>query len=228
MNICLIHKGKRNTSGVEKYLSDLSCRVEEIPLIESGFDVLRNCKMDVIIFDVMNHQGDDNDFLLLKKIQEITKSIPILLATNANESSRYRENMLDGGVDGCIQAPFLQEELHLRLEKLAKKRDTLLFSGTNVSASDVQMDIRSHVVQKNGKEISLTKTEHSILFHLFLHKDTLVSSNQLSECLEYEIQEKSSAVNIHILNIRRKLSDFSLIKTVPHYGFSVSDHFALH
>ena len=133
MNVCLLHKGKRNTSGVKIFLQYPQYNVEEISLEEVNTESLRRISSDVIIFDVVNSHGDCDDIILLQKIQEITKATPILLATRDNEEASYRENMLDAGVDGCVQLPFLPEELFLRLEKLIKKKNTLLFNGININ-----------------------------------------------------------------------------------------------
>lgn len=227
MNICLIHKGKNNTSGIEVYLQDSKHVVQEVCL-QDNLDLKNIRKPDVVIFDIISTKGEDNDYLLLKKIQLITESTPVLLATNSNESSKYREFMLDAGVDGCIQTPFLQEELFLRLEKLMKKKNTRFFSGTKIEANNVEIDIKSHRVELEGEKVSLTKTEYSILLHLFLHKDILVTSKELSSCLVEETGQGSSAINIHIFNLRKKIKNIGFIRTVPSYGFMVTNTLALH
>lgn len=227
MNVCLIHKGKNDTSVIKRYLYNTMHSVQEICLQEiSGFDDLKKIVADIVIFDVITIHGNDGDFLLLEKIKKVVDLTPILLATNNGESSWYREKMLDVGVDGCIQAPFLREELLLRLEKLLRRKNFLLFSGTKIGSNHVEMDIRNHIVEVGGERVNLTGTEYSILFHLFLHKGAVVSNKDLSTYLDEYAKKDSQALNVHIFNLRRKIKDSQLIRTVPLYGFTVYNKFA--
>lgn len=220
MKICLIHKGSPASSGVQKYLQESSFSLEEILLQDQeSFPFVAVAQADIIIFDVISGKGEVGDYSFIKRIKTAT---PILLATNNNEASLYREKMLDAGVDGCIQTPFLKEELILRLTKLVNKKGERLFSGTNIESSGVVMNLRDHVVMVEGEIVSFTKTEYSILLHLFLHKDRIVSNKELSLYLGEEIKKDSLALNIHIFNLRKKIKDPHLIKTVPRYGFTIS------
>ena len=121
MKVCCIYKGKANQSELGTFLKAPLCEVKVIELIDETLEVLVESSPDVIVFDVTTSRGEEADVALLSKIQSLTKTVPILLATNNSESSKYRELMLDGGVDGCIQMPFLPEELVLRLKKFVLK-----------------------------------------------------------------------------------------------------------
>lgn len=223
MNICIIHKGNTNTSAVRSYLQENNdCCVHEISLYEGTLSALYSRPFDIIIFDCITWKGEYTDLFLIKEIRKMVPVVPILLATSSAETASYRETMLDGGVDGCVQTPFLQEELFLRIKKLLSKKSDLLFTGTIVETDEIRMDIRNHIVEHDGEKIELTKTEYSILLHLFLHKNILVSTKELSLCLK-EAGENSLALGIHIFNLRKKINRPSLIKTIPLYGFTVSD-----
>lgn len=226
MKICIIHKEKNNLSTLRSSFANSPHFLHEVCLEEIGLQGIRDIVSDVIIFDVTDSQGAYTDSHLAKKIRETTKTIPILLATNHGESSQYREMMLDAGVDGCIQLPFLNEELALRIEKLLMKKDTLLFSGTKIAARSVEMDIRNHTVHIKEGCVPLTKTEYGILLHLFLHKNSIVSHKELFGCLDENIKEGSTVLNIHICKLRRKIKDAHIIKTVPLYGFMVGNVYA--
>ncbi len=224
MNVSIIHKGIKNTSSVRNYLSERDdYKLEELSLHSGAFNCLREFNPDVIIFDSIVWRGEIMDSDYIKEIRKIKPNTPILLATASTETASYREQMLDEGVDGCIQVPFLADELHLRIMKLAAKKNSLLFTGTTIGSDDVVMDIRTHEVKEHGNQVSLTKTEYSILLHLFLHKNVLVSNKELSVCLR-DADEESLALSIHIFNLRKKIKTPELIRTIPLYGFTISDH----
>lgn len=223
MNICLIHKEKSGPSTLCNFLqSAKKYSVVQFSLYElDALTYIEKNNVDVILLDVISMSDYETDSLFLENIIKGNWNIPVLLATQSNETSKYREKMLDKGVDSCIQLPFLREELFIRLDKLLQKKETLLFSGTKIDANHVEMDIREHTVKTEGEEISLTKTEYGILFHLFLHKNTIVSTKDLSLCLDNQNNIDSHALNIHIFNLRRKIKNMGIIRTVPLYGFMV-------
>jgi DNA-binding response OmpR family regulator len=227
MNIFLVYKGKKANSELIVHLYNQIHIIQEISLMNTSLDDIHACNADVILFDVSSHKGESNDLLLLEKIQELTKKIPILLVTHSSETALYRESMINGGVDGSIQFPFLEEELFLRLEKLVRKKDSLLFKGTTIHTHDISMNMYSHVVEKKGEKLSLTKTEYRILLHLFLHKNVPVPSVSLSGCLVENSKEVPLSLSVHIFNLRKKIQDLTLIKTVPLYGFTVSDAYTV-
>jgi DNA-binding response OmpR family regulator len=224
MNVSIVYKNTTRASRISDLLKD----VDSISLSEyvfedvtSSLDIVRT---EVVIFDITTSIGEYGDAHYIKALKTINPKLPILLATNSTETARYREMMLDAGVDGCIQLPFLTDELLLRLTKLIAKRDTLLFNGTTVSVHDVSVNLRDHHVTSNGVGIHLTKSEYSILFHLLLHKEYVVHSRDLMGCIEDKATSstKSLTINTHIFNLRKKIGVENFIKTVPSYGFMIN------
>lgn len=197
--------------------------VEEFSFVDSFLHELHLHLYDALIIDVVDGGGHHEDTAMVKNIRTHIGFVPILLATGSGDSPAYRESMLNSGVDSCVQVPFSQDELRLRIAKLVCKKDTLLFEGTCISADDVSMDIRDHIVERRGQQVHLTPTEYSILFHLFLHKNALVSTGELTACLRGGAADDSQAVSIHIHNIRRKVRNERLIRTIPNYGFMVTE-----
>ncbi len=223
MNICIIHKGIKDTSTLRNYFHQFGeFSINEVALSVSTLEELASYCPDIVIFDCITWLGELSDVDYIQEVRRIVAGTPILLVTSSGELASYRELMLDGGVDGCIQVPFLAEELRLRILKLISKKNTLLFSGTQITTDTVTVDVRDHVVTQHGEQIHLTRTEYSILLHLFLHKNVLVETKDLSLCLR-DANEDSLALGIHMFNLRKKINSPNLIKTVPLYGFTVSD-----
>lgn len=223
MNICIISKGIKDTSVLRVHFEQMKeCSFIEISLSSGTLESIINHSIDVVIFDCVTWAGELTDVDYVKEVRRIIPSIPILLVTSKEEHASYRELMLDGGVDGCLQVPFLTEELRLRVLKLASKKNTLLFSGTRITSEKVTVDVRNHVVTQCGEQVHLTRTEYSILLHLFFHKNLLVETKELLLYLP-GTNEDSLALHIHMFNLRRKIKHPNLIKTIPMYGFTVSD-----
>ncbi len=226
MKICILYKSSKDNLGIAKYLDRDTSTIHRLQISSDTIGMLDNLVTDIIVMDTLHHKGEDQDVSLIKEIREKIKITPILLATGHEESSKYREAMLNSGIDGCIQEPFSKEELRLRMDKLLQKKDVLLFSGTKVQVDDVSMNLQNHTVKKSDKEINLTKTEYSILFHLFLHKNALVKNDDLSIYLGQNTSLDSESIYTHVFNIRKKINNDRLIKTVPNYGFMLSERSA--
>jgi DNA-binding response OmpR family regulator len=220
MKICLLHRGGVTQPGLRKFLNPED-EVHEIILREDYLSEIIEWTPDIVILDFTQDSGVHDDVALVKGIQSVTR-VPLFLALRRDVEAEYRERMFNSGVDGCIQAPFLREELHARLSILIRRRDALLFTGTVVRAGDVRLNMATHEVVQEGRTLDLTKTEYSILLHLLLHKYSVVHPEELNFYIRKEKEGQSSAVNVHILNIRKKMGGEGIIRTVPHYGFLVS------
>lgn len=224
MKICVVHKTNRSIVFSDKYLlAENFTLVGDVIYTPSAFFLDFKNAYDAIVIDLITEKQSVSDYEMIKKIRAHNTSVPVLLLLSSDVKSQYREAMLDLGVDGVVQAPFLPEEAFIRIKKLVEKKGNLLFSGTKIITSSLHVDIRKHSVTTGLGEVHLTKTEYGILFHLLMHKNRIVSSSSLLSCLDQSVQKPSSALNIHVLHLRKKLKNLLYIKTVPHYGFLVTD-----
>ncbi|MCF7857568.1 MAG: winged helix-turn-helix domain-containing protein [Candidatus Pacebacteria bacterium] len=220
MRICILYKG--GGSLVEKYMPAANYIFHKVSFLDDYQTQLKAFRADIVILDITQSKGDKDDVYVVEQIQQLVK-VPIFLIVGKNEEATYRGLMLDAGVDGCVQVPFMKEELFARLKNLVQKNLERLFRGTVVESRGVHMDIRTHEVEVGGKKLNLTKTEYGILFHLFLHRQSVVNANELRMYINDEIQDYSAALNVHILNLRRKLGRKEVIRTIPHCGFIASE-----
>ncbi len=220
MKISLLHRDGVHQPSTLKHLKS-NFDVTVIELREDYLDRLVESDADVIMLDFLSDgMVREDDDILVKGIRSVSRT-PLFLVLTEHAGASYREKMFDSGVDGCIQAPFMKEELFARLSILGKK-SSLLFTGTTIHARGVYMNLTSHNVSYEGKTLSLTKTEYGILFHLLLNKCSVVRTRELDLYIQNGKSSHSSAVNVHILNIRKKLGSGNVIRTVPHHGFLVS------
>jgi two-component system, OmpR family, alkaline phosphatase synthesis response regulator PhoP len=216
MHIYIFHKGKN--SFVDHYLASEENAVLKTPYNERVVEKLATWSGDVIIIDGVGGCGNSADVQRVVQIRSAT-DIPIFLVLGSRDDSSYREQMFNAGVDGCIQVPFMKEELNARLKILVHKKREPLFTGTIISRGDVHMNIHTHEVHIDGERLDLTKIEYGILFHLFLHRHAVVKIEELHRYLHQEAKNTSSVLNVHILNIRKKLGRRKIIETIPQFGF---------
>jgi DNA-binding winged helix-turn-helix (wHTH) protein/tetratricopeptide (TPR) repeat protein len=87
----------------------------------------------------------------------------------------------------------------------ADTRATTMEQQTQVTAGDLQIDLRGHRVVLGGREVNLTAKEYELLRHLAEHPGWVWSQQQLLEAVwGYEFGSPRVVV-VHVANLRRKL-----------------------
>ena len=83
----------------------------------------------------------------------------------------------------------------------------------------IKLDTNRHTVEVNGKEINLTQLEFDILEVFMKHRNqVLTRDNLINQVWGYDFTGDEKAVNIHVMNLRRKL-DIDCIQTVRGVGY---------
>ena len=84
------------------------------------------------------------------------------------------------------------------------------------------IDREKYLVQKNNAEIILTKKEFEILRVLCSVPGKVFSRSQIFETVwSDESVSKKRTVDVHIVNIRKKLGD-TLIRTIKGVGYKIT------
>ena len=108
---------------------------------------------------------------------------------------------------------------------------TRTYSGDSAAANELQIaDLRlnrlSRRVERNGREITLTTKEFSLLEFLMMHAEQVLSRTQLGEHVwGYDYYNQSNVVDVYVGYLRRKIDDgqaFALIHTVRGVGYKLS------
>ncbi len=120
-------------------------------------------------------------------------------------------------VDDFIVAPFTDEELWLRLERLAKndtRCDVIKIDGLTIHSDSYEVFIDGHPLQ-------LTYKEHELLKFLATHQDRVWTRQVLlNQIWEYDYFGGTRTVDVHIRRLRSKLGRYAgFIKTIRQVGY---------
>ncbi|MEG0377711.1 MAG: response regulator transcription factor [Eubacterium sp.] len=182
---------------------------------------------DLILLDLMlpGLTGEE----LVNEIRK-TKTVPIIIIS-AKASVEDRIELLKMGADDFISKPFDLGEVSARIE--AQLRRSKNFSENTNTAKILQfkallLNPESVEVFLNKVPVSLTSREFGILKLLMSHpKKVFTRENLFTQVWEDEFLGEDNTVNVHISNIRSKLSkidaDTPYIKTVWGIGFKMAD-----
>ena len=204
----------------------------------SGTEALLRVKMehfDLIILDLMlpGLSGDE----VLQKIREEKKTA--ILCVTAVDSVDSKVKLMKLGADDYLVKPFHYEEFLVRVEALLRRaalNDPEKTGGAEAGTEikeilhfrDIEIRPESHEALVSGTELELTRKEYEILELMIRYPQKVFTKENIFETVwgEQYLPEDNS-VNVHISNIRRKLSAAGgaddYIKTVWGIGFKLSE-----
>lgn len=171
---------------------------------------------DIALLDVMLPGMDG--FALL----EIAASyqIPVIFLT-AKDDIGSKIQGLQGGAEDYIVKPFEMLELMVRMEKVLERTKK---SGDVIHVLDIEINLLEHTVRKNGEEILLKPMEFELLCVLARNKNIAISREELLRRVwGVDYMGETRTVDVHIGQLRKKLSLNDNIKTISKMGYRLEE-----
>lgn len=161
-----------------------------------------------------------NGLQVLKNARKTGSKIPVLIIT-ARDDVEDRVNGLDAGADDYLVKPFSLPEFGARIRALLRRSagnaDPIFRHG------GVELNQITHSVIFNGKNVQLSQREFALLENLIRRPGMVISKTSLEQSIYGWGEEvESNAVEVHISNIRKKLSPM-LIKTIRGIGYKIPE-----
>ncbi|MGX1805800.1 response regulator transcription factor [Nocardia sp. NPDC055321] len=195
-----------------------------VELAVDGLDALEKTagqRPDALVLDVMMPRMDGLE--VCRRLRSTGDDLPILVLT-ARDSVSERVAGLDAGADDYLPKPFALEELLARLRALLR-RTTVDNSEASemMSFADLSLDPVTREVLRGDRQISLTRTEFSLLEMLMANpRRVLTRSRILEEVWGYDFPTSGNALEVYIGYLRRKTEaegEPRLIHTVRGVGY---------
>ncbi len=162
---------------------------------------------------------------LIKSMRAAGLKTPVLMLT-AMSAVDERVKGLHSGADDYLVKPFSFQELHARIEALLRRPQEAEETPT-LTCKDLEMDLLTRKVTRDGHEITLTPREFQILEYFLRRKNRVVSRTMLLEGVwDYHFDPNTNVVDVHISKLRRQLDEGGgepLIETVRGAGYMISD-----
>ena len=200
-------------------------------LLKEGYDVetafsgtealllLENRMIDLVVLDLVlpGVAGEK----VLDKIKE-KMDIPIIILSAKSEIDS-KVDLIKRGADDYITKPFDNKELLVRIEAVMRRSEPSKMR-KKYGYKDIVLDTSSYSVKVAGVEVSFTKYEYLILKLLMSEPGRIFTKNNIYESIwNEEFFGEENAINVHISNIRKKLSEINkneqYIETVRGIGF---------
>ena len=173
----------------------------------------------LLILDIMMPNIDGWE--VCRKIRE-TSSVPIIMLTARNQEFDELTGF-DAGADDYVTKPCSPSVLMKRVAALLKRENAV--NNSNVYTLDnLKLDASAHEVRLDGKPVTLTLKEYSILLKFLTAQSRVFSREQLLDDIwGYDFDGDMRTVDSHVARLRTKLGEWGSkhIKTIYGTGYKI-------
>ena len=169
----------------------------------SGLDKALSDNPDLVVLDVMMPRMSGLD--VCKQLKAKRPSVPIIMLT-ARGQEIDKVVGLELGADDYVTKPFSVRELMARVKAVLRRVSTQGPATEIYRFSDVEVNIRSNQVLRNGTPIDLSAKEFALLAYFVAHPAETLSRDRLLDAVwGYENYPNTRTVDTHIVHLRQKL-----------------------
>lgn len=201
MRILVVEDEARLAEVLKKGLTEDGFAVDVAGDGEEGFFMAVSESYDLLILDIMLPKKNGLD--ICRDLRSKGIKTPVLMLT-AKSTVDEKVAGLDSGADDYVTKPFSFTELRSRVHALVRRSHQA--PSPVLAASDLILDPIRHTVMANGKPVSLTPKEFSILELLMRHAGEVVTRTMIIEHVwDYNFDSMSNVVDVFIGSIRKKI-----------------------
>ena len=198
--------------------------VECVASLSEARKKLDSSTFSLILLDLMLPDGSGLDLCKEIKLQNDKPFTPIIILT-AKDDEVDRVVGFELGADDYVTKPFSVRELILRIKAVLKRSESKKeILEVQRRCGELTMDIESHEVFVNNKQVILTALEFKLLRQLVDRRGRVQSRDQLlSEVWGYSAEVTTRTVDTHIKRLREKLGTMGkYVQTIRGVGYKFS------
>ena len=196
----------------------LRCELETF-LNKNGFVATSLKKFDNAVEDILNIQADlllldinlpytDGEFIC-KEIRK-TSNVPIIMVTS-RDSEMDELLSLNYGADQYVTKPYNIQILLAKIVGLLKRNQNAGNNSDKIDCGEFVLNTAGRIIEKEDNKVELTKNEYKILEYLVLHRQQVISRDEIMDYLwESEEFVDDNTLNVNIKRLRMKLEELGL------------------
>ncbi len=219
MKILVIEDDKKIGSFIRKGLREAGLTVDLAVDGQDGLHLFTSNTYDAAVVDIMLPSLDGLSIIQTIRKRGITTPVLILSAKRTVDD---RIKGLQQGGDDYLVKPFSFGELLARIQALIR-RDSRAVDTHNLHIADLNMDLLSREVTRQGHPIDLPAKEFSLLEYLMRNQGRIVSKTAILENVyDYSFDPQTNVVDVLVCRLRNKVDkeyDPKLIHTVRGMGY---------
>ncbi len=188
--------------------------------VRSGEDALaelRRHPIRLVVLDI-GLPGIDG----LEVCRRISGQVPVIMLT-ARDEEPDRVAGLELGADDYVVKPFSPRELTARVKAVLRRASKFPGAEDIAQLGPVTLSRRAREVRVDGDLVELTQREFDLLEYLLRNAGQVVTRDQLLESVwGFLSPGETRTVEVHVAQLRKKLGNGDLIKTVRGLGYKAS------
>lgn len=215
--ILIVEDEEKIAEAIEAYLKNSGYETFKALNGRDAIAMFEKKSPDLVILHLMLPEISGEE--ICKHIRRSSSTPVIMLTAKITENDRVHG--LDIGADDYISKPFSPRELVARVAAILRRTNEInpLFNKMSWNDSDLEIDISSSTVRKNGVAVNLTPSEYSILLALIKHPNMTFTRDELiSISLGEDYEGYDRIVDSHIKNLRSKIETDT---SIPQYILTV-------
>ena len=192
---------------------------------EEALDAVQTVFVDLIILDLMMPKIDGVE--VVRRVREWSDVPIIILSARGDENAKVK--CLELGADDYLTKPFGIAELIARINTAFRHRGDSTAAPTqpNFTLDTMEINFAKRRVTVDGHEVSLTPTEYSLLQHLALNSDKVLTHSMLLQSVwGQEYSSEKEYLRVFVGRLRRKLEpdpkNPRFIQTIPGVGYHLA------
>lgn len=191
-----------------------------------ALEIAREKHPDLIILDLMLPGMDG--LAVCRMLRAEGQTVPIIMLT-ARSLEEDKLVGLDLGADDYVTKPFSPRELVARVRAVLRRVNDGKEEGpTEIRRGDLVVDMLRHEVRVGGRPVHLTAREFRLLATLAGQPGRAFTRQQLlDEAFGFDYEGLERTVDVHIMNLRRKIEEDAAhptrILTVQGVGYKFAE-----
>lgn len=221
MRILLVEDDPKQLMPLQTVLSQAGHSVDGVKDGETAQWLLSEKEYDLLILDWMLPRVSGLN--LCRQYRASGKTAPILMIT-ARDTTPEKVTGLDAGADDYLVKPIDIVEFMARVRAL--RRRSPLWQGDVLCLNDLQLNLDTLTVERQGISVSLSSREFQLLEYFMRHPRQVLTRNQIEQAVwEWGTEPESNAMTVLVRKLRQRLQAVGAadwIETIYSMGYRLS------
>lgn len=203
MRILLIEDEPKTLQSLRQGLEENGWTVNTATDGQAGLRLAQQGDYDVIVSDITMPSLTGLD--MCKTLRSEGVFTPVLLLTALSHTDDKVAGF-EAGADDYLAKPFEFKELLARIRALSRRSSNLAKTENILRFEDLEQDLDTKSVRRNGKEITLTPREFSLLEFFLRNPRKVLSKHEIAEKVwGLDFDTGTNVIEVYVNYLRNKI-----------------------
>lgn len=200
MRVLIVDDEVRFARSLQRQLLSRGYEAESCHSVEDACRRAESAHFDAITLD-WHMPGQGGGEQVCAQLRSVGVFTPIIVLTGDVDDNRLLD-ALAAGADDFSRKP-MDEHFFARLEALIRRGRH--FQKTCWVLEGLMVDADERVVRRNGRQLTLTRTELDLLIELAKHSPAPVTRDELARAIWAGAEPESNVLDVLVASVRKKL-----------------------